>query len=166
MAEKAPNARLLAHMRSELALLEAFKELELQLKNGISQKNWDQVEECISKMKALSADLAAVEEKRNRAFIDLQDLMGESDNAGFYQVIVYLPVEEREALAQLYRAMKFAAVGIRSITYCIDEHLKTINGTLQRILNELFPYRKGNLYSHQGERREASDNPMVVNHSL
>ncbi|MBN1687321.1 MAG: flagellar export chaperone FlgN [Spirochaetales bacterium] len=166
MAEKAPNAGLAEYMKLELGLLEAFKEAEIELKNGINRKDWDQLEQCIRKMKTLSAELAAVEEKRNHAFINLQDLVGEREKAGFYEVIVHLPADEREALAELYRSMKLAAVGIRSVTYCIDEHLKTINGTLQNILNELFPYRKGNLYSKQGERREASGNPMVVNHSL
>jgi hypothetical protein len=153
-------------MASELKLLEAFREAELDLKNRISNKEWDGLERCIHKMKSLSDDLTGIEEKRSRAFGELQDLVGEKEEAGFYQVIVHLPSGERESLAELYRAMRFAAVGIRSVTYCIDEHLKAINGTLQQILNELFPYRKGNLYSKHGERREAEDNPMVVNQSL
>ena len=163
MAEKAPNTRLLAYMKLEFETLEAFRETELELKNGITRKHWDGLEQCIRKMKLISADLVDIEDKRNRAFIELRDLVGESDGAGFYQVIVHLPVDERELLAELYRAMKFSAVGIRSVTYCIDEHLQTINGTLQQILNELFPYRKGNLYSKHGGRREAHNNPMIVN---
>ncbi|MCI0481502.1 MAG: hypothetical protein L0213_07930, partial [Candidatus Dadabacteria bacterium] len=163
MTEKAPNTRLLEYMKLELNRLEAFREAELELKNGISRKDWDGLDRCIRKMKLLSTDLVGVEEKRNRAFIELRDLVGEEEGAGFYQVIVHLPVEERESFAELYRAMKFLAVGIRSVTYCIDEHLQTINGTLQQILNELFPYRKGNLYSKHGKRREAHHNPMIVN---
>ncbi len=166
MANKAPNARLHTYMVSELKLLEAFREAELDLKNRINNKDWDGLERCILKMKSLSDDLIVVEENRSKAFSDLQDLVGEKEEAGFYQVIVHLPSEEREPLAELYRAMRFAAVGIRSVTYCIDEHLKAINGTLQQILDELFPYRKGNLYSKHGERREAEGNPMIVNHSL
>jgi len=138
----------------------------LRLKEAIGRKDWDDLDDCMRRMNGLSKELTAVEEKRNRAFLDLQDLVGEREQGGFYQVIVHLPAEEREALADLYRAMKFAAVGIRSVSYCIDEHLKIINGTLQGILNELFPHRKGNLYSKQGERREAADDPMVVNHRL
>jgi hypothetical protein len=146
--------------------LESFRRTELELKNGINRKDWDGLERCIQKMRELSVELVAVEDKRNHAFLELRDLVGEAETANFYQVIVHLSVEERETLAELYRAMKFAAIGIRSVTYCIDEHLQTINGTLQQILNELFPYRKGNLYSNQGERREASQNPMIVNQRL
>jgi hypothetical protein len=153
-------------MKFEFALLESFRRTELELKNGINRKDWDGLERCIQKMRELSVELVAVEDKRNHAFLELRDLVGEAETANFYQVIVHLSVEERETLAELYRAMKFAAIGIRSVTYCIDEHLQTINGTLQQILNELFPYRKGNLYSNQGERREASQNPMIVNQRL
>ena len=163
MTDNAPNLRLLKYMRVELELLESFRDAEIELKNGINRKDWDGLEQCIRKMKLLSVDLVAVEDSRNHAFVELRDLVGEAPGAGFYQVIVHLPAEEREMLAELYRAMKFAAVSIRSVTYCIDEHLQTVNGTLQQILNELFPYRKGNLYSKQGERREASHNPMIVN---
>lgn len=163
MTENAPNLRLFKYMKVELALLETFRDAELELKSGITRKDWDGLEECIRKMKLLSADLVAVEDSRNRAFLELRDLVGEEAGAGFYQVIVHLAVEEREQLAELYRAMKFAAVSIRSVTYCIDEHLQTVNGTLQQILNELFPYRKGNLYSKEGARREVNHNPMIVN---
>ena len=163
MADIAPNMRLTECMKIELGLLEAFREAELELKSGITGKDWDGLEQCIRKMKLISVDLVAVEDKRNHAYIELRDLVGEPDSAGFYQVIVHLSPEEREPLAELYRAMKFSAVSIRSVTYCIDCHLQTINGTLQQILNELFPYRKGNLYSKQGEKREASNNPMIVN---
>ena len=166
MTDQAPNIRLFEYMKIELALLETFRETELELKNGINRKDWDGLERCIQKMRELSIELVTVEDKRNHAFIELRDLVGEVETANFYQVIVHLPVEERDFLAELYRAMKFAAVGIRSVTYCIDEHLQTINGTLQQVLNELFPYRKGNLYSNQGEKRETSHNPMIVNERM
>ena len=116
MAENAPNIRLLEYMKIELGLLEAFREAELELKNGITQKDWDGLEQCIRKMKLISEVLNVVEKKRNHAFIELRDLVGEPESAGVYQVIVHLPVEEREPLAELYRAMKFSAVSIRSVT--------------------------------------------------
>ncbi len=166
MADQSPNARLHECMSLELKLLETFRKAEIELKNKINHKDWDGLERCIGRMKTLSRDLTAVETKRSGAFRELQDLVGEKEEASFYQVIVHLPADEREALAEIYRAMRFAAVGIRSVTYCIDEQLKTINGTLQQILNELFPYRKGNLYSKQGARRETEGNPMVINQSL
>ena len=166
MADYTPGTRLCGYMKMELGLLERFRETEIELKNGISNKDWDSLDLSMQTMKHLSGKLIRVEKRRHTAFHELRDLVGEDENAGFYQVIVHLPFEEREVLAELYRSMKFAAVGIQAITYGIDEHVQTINGTLHQILNELFPYRKGNIYSKEGKRREAETNPMVVNHHL
>ncbi|MBT3276209.1 MAG: hypothetical protein HN368_23885 [Spirochaetales bacterium] len=166
MAEKTPNLRLLGLMKRELELLETFRGAELELKNSINEKDWDSLDTSVNKMNLLSIELVDIEESRNTAFHELRELIGENKDAGFYQVIVHLPPEERELLAELYRAMKFTAVGIQAVTYCIDEHVQTINGTMHQILNELFPYRKGNMYSKEGKRREIEQNPMVVNHHL
>jgi hypothetical protein len=166
MVEFTPNASLLEYMKAELALLESFREAEIELKNSIHRKDWDSLESEMSVLNGLTDELVQVEEARNRAFLDLRDLVGEGENSSFYQVIVHLPAEEREALAELYRGMKFKAVGIQAVTYCIDEHVQTINATMHRILNELFPYRKGNMYSRQGKKQEVESNPMVVNHHL
>ena len=166
MADHAPNTLLQDCMKIELALLEEFREAEIDLKNCIHEKDWDSLDSAMRPMNLRSAKLEHIEEARNKAFQDLRDLVGEDEGAGFYQVIVHLPLQERDILAELYRAMKFTAVGIQAVTYCIDEHVQTINGTMHQILNELFPYRKGNLYSKQGKRREIEENPMVVNHHL
>lgn len=166
MADNTPDLRLRTYMKAELALLERFREAEIELKNCIHTKNWDSLEKTMKEMNELAAELNATEDARHRAFIELRDLVGEGETSGFYQVIVHLPFEERESLAELYRAMKFVAVGIQAVTYCIDEHVQTINGTMHQILNELFPHRKGNMYSKQGKRREVEENPMVVNHHL
>ncbi len=166
MAEKTPNTRLLEFMEQELELLEKFRNLEIELKNSIDNKDWDTLDTNVQKMTGMSSCLGKVEEDRNAAFHELRELLGEDENAGFYQVIVHLPAEERDILAELYRAMKIAAVGIQAVTYCIDEHVQTINGTMHQILGELFPYRKGNMYSKEGLSREIEQNPMVVNHHL
>ncbi len=166
MADNTLNVGLQEYMKAELILLERFREAEIELKHCIHSKDWDSLEGGMGRMNALGEELVRVEEARNRAFLDLRDLVGETEHSSFYQVIVHLPVDERETLSELYRSMKFAAVGIQAITYCIDEHVQTINGTMHGILNELFPYRKGNLYSREGKKQEVEDNPMVINHHL
>ena len=166
LADNTPSTRLSEYMNQELDLLERFKESEIELQTGVNGKDWDSLEESMRTMKHLSEKLIAVEENRHNAFRDLRDSVGKHEGASFYQVIVQLPFDRRETLAELYRAMKFAAVGIRAVTYCIDEHVQTINGVLHQILNELFSYRKGNIYSKEGKRQVVEYTPMVVNHHL
>ena len=166
MAEKTPNARLLEYMQQELKLLDAFRGAEINLKQSITEKNWDDLDTSMKYMSSLGAELGEVEEDRNAAFHELRELIGEPEDANFYQVVVHLPASERDTLAELYRAMKFSAVAIQAVTYAIDEHVQTINGTMHQILNELFPYRKGSIYSKEGRRKEIEQNPLVVNQHL
>ncbi len=157
---------LLEAMKQEHALLERFKSAEMGMTEAIRNKDVDRLELCMKTMEGLSDSLVQIEEQRHIAFLKLRDAVGEDQDASFYQVIVHLPVDTRDRLAELYRSMKFAVVGIQAVTSCLDEHVKSVNGTMQQILNELFPHRKGNMYSKEGKRCEAESSPLVVNQRL
>ena len=153
-------------MRQENELLGRFKSAEMEMMEAIRKKDVDRLELCLKTMVELSDSLAELEEQRHITFFKLRDAVGEDQDSSFYQVIVHLPVDTRDQLAELYRSMKFAVLGIQAVTSCLDEHVKSVNGTMQQILNELFPHRKGNMYSKEGTRREAESNPLVVNQRL
>ncbi|MAG13868.1 MAG: hypothetical protein CMN78_04670 [Spirochaetales bacterium] len=159
-------ALLLEAMNREYTLLGQFKSAETELAGAIRAKNMSQLESCTQEMAALSDELAEVEKQRHLAFFRLRAAAGEDQDASFYQVIAHLPVDARDLLAELYRSLKFAVIGVQAVTSSLDEHINTVHETMQKILNELFPHRKGNMYSRAGKRREVDSNPLVVNQHL
>ena len=157
---------ILEAMEQEHTLLGRFKSAEMEMTEAIRKKDVNRLELCMRTMVELSDSLVEIEEQRHFTFSKLRNAVGEDHDASFYQVIVHLPVDTREQLAELYRSMKFAVVGIQAVTSCLDEHVKSVDGTMQQILNELFPHRKGNMYSKEGMPREVESNPLVVNQRL
>ena len=157
---------LLKAMNQEHVLLGRFKSAEMEMAEAIRNKDVNQLELCMKTMVELSDSLVKIEEQRHITFFKLRGAVGEDQDASFYQVIVHLPADTRDQLAELYRAIKFAVVGIQAVTSCLDEHVKSVDGTMQQILNELFPHRKGNMYSKEGMPREVESNPLVVNQRL
>lgn len=153
-------------MENECKLLTQLRNAETELKGSIHAKDWEGLDRVMKQMELLSENLADLESSRHEAYETLRDGMGLPFDATFYQVIVRLPPDFRDHLAELYRTMKFTIFGIQAITYCIDEHVQTINGTMHQILNELYPHRKGNIYSKEGRSRQADSNPLLVNRSL
>ena len=166
MADYALCARLVDSMTKEHELLVHFKSTEDEMTDAIRRKDVSKLETCIKAMAELSDVLVAIEEKRNTVFSTVREEFGEPPDASFYQVIVHLPTDMRDQLSELYRSLKITVVGIQAVTSCIDEQVRSATGTMQQILNELFPHRKGNMYSREGRRRETDSNPLVVNQRL
>jgi hypothetical protein len=153
-------------MDRECELLDQFRKYESELKACIHGKDWSGLESVIEVLTAMAESLAEIEGVRHEQFDILRRESRESPEATFYQVIVHLPVADRERLAALYRKMKITVLNIQTITWCINEHVQAINDALQQVLDELFPHRKGLMYSKEGTRAESGTNPLLINRSL
>ncbi len=153
-------------MTREVKLLEHMVSYELTLKESIMAHNWTRLELAQRKMSPVLEKIAAVEEERHTVFSELQRVVGEDPNSGFYEVLVHLERGVREKAADAYRTLKFTVLKIQGMTDSIDIYLKTITGVMQEILAELFPFRKGNIYTRKGTPTQAQVNPMVISRRL
>ncbi len=163
---KSVAQQLATHMKRECALLSEFHEAETTMKQRIGEKDWNGLEAIIGEMTRLADDLVDTENLRHAAFERLRLAVGESRSAGFYQVVVHLSSEDRAMLAGLYRTMKLSVLGVRATGCRVDQHARTINETLHDVLGELYPHRKGNLYSAHGSKIESGSNPLIVDREL
>ena len=132
----------------------------------IHQKDWDGLESVMDEMTELADRLVETEGARHNAFESLRNAVKEDVSASFYQVIVHLQPEERDALADLYRTMKFSVFGIQAVSCCVDDHVRTMNDTMHDVLGELYPHRKGSIYSKSGEKLPNDSNPLLIDQEL
>ena len=157
---------LIALMEREAELLEHMVGYEITLKESVIAHNWTRLELAQRKLNPVLEKLAKVEEERHEVFSGLQEAVGEDPEAGFYEVLVHLDRSTRERAAEAYRTLKFTVLKIQGMTNSIDVYLKTVTGAMQEILAELFPFRKGNLYTRKGTTTQAQANPMVFSRRL
>lgn len=153
-------------IRREISLLEQFSGLELGLQDCILRRDWEGFEAILNDMQPVSEELVDVEEKRNQAYYDLKMQATGNADSSFYQVVLSLPEEQREHFSQMYRKLKFTVLRLRGITEGMDSFVGSMTGAMREILDEIFPYRKGRIYSSRGRAMEAETNPLVVNHHL
>ena len=158
--------RLTQAMTRECTLLAAFHDAENTMRGRIQCKDWDGLELVMDEMTELADDLVTTEGDRHAEFEKLRTSVKESGEASFYQVVVHLPRTEREQLSDLYRLMKSSVFGIQAEGYCMDQEVRNVNDTMHSILGELYPHRKGNIYSKQGAKTQTGANPVLFDHEL
>lgn len=154
-------------MSSQLEILNNFSENEKLLKTNVENHNWEGLNRVIREMHPLSEKIDDLDIKRSKAFKALCSYFKEPDNASFYQVAVHFSIPDRELCTELYQQLKIAVIRIQSITWSIDNYVRTVSGTIHQILDNVFPHRKGNIYSNTGSVREFSGiDPVLINQQL
>lgn len=157
---------LIGHMKHEVALMQEMASHESDLKESIVNHDWTRLELSQRKTAPILATISEVEQARNEAFARLREAVEEEEEAGFYDVMLHLDDRRRDAAADVYRTLKFTVLKIQGMTNSIDVYLRTVTGAMQEILAELFPYRRGNIYTSNGKTSEARSNPMVFSRKL
>lgn len=153
-------------MAEETLLLEDFGSREEEIRACISSNNWNDLTLTIQHLSPLAEKIEQVEKTRDEAFSALRSVCGEKEDASFYHVVFHLPERERDISVELYRKLKLAAIRIQSITLSIDSYVRTVSGTVRQILEEIFPYQKGKIYSKHGGSVDSQAEPMVLNTRL
>jgi hypothetical protein len=164
---KTSETRLYDLMTAEIELLEEFGQREQELKEILHRNDWDSLSNLIKDLAPLTERIDELETRRHEEFAELRRKLGEGPNTGFYHVIVHLPEAERDRYFRLYRRLKMTVLKIQGITWGIDTYIRTVTGTMNQLLNEMFPFRKGTLYGRDGcEKKRLFPEPMVVSRTL
>lgn len=151
-------------MKQEISLLEEFRQAEVTLKDVIKSADWGALSDMIDHMAALAEWIETTEHRRHSIYAQLcAKAACNDDSIPFYQAIVGISEPLRSECAELYRSLKFAIVKIKGITHSLDTHIRSVSDTMQSVLNEILPYRKGKLYSRKGKTKDADTEPLVVN---
>lgn len=157
-----------AHIDSFLVLLEQQTGLintlarqELELQQYISDRQWSEVDRTIARMSVTSEAIAAAEEKRNAAFMEISP--GSTGGGEFSALIARLPLEIREDISRRYRDLKVAVLRLQSCTANMDSYLRAALATNRGVLRELFPEHTPSGYSSDGQGRLGEGTALMVN---
>lgn len=153
-------------MVRETELLTGYLEIERKLSESVYTRAWDDLQACLEALEPISEEVAELDARRDAEFEKLRTALGADGTEGFYQVIARLPEDERNELAAVFRGMKAAVFRLQGLTYQLESYIGTVSGTMREILEELFPHRRGNIYSRKGVAAEPEANPMVISRHL
>lgn len=136
------------------------------IRSSIFKHDWKQLTDSLEKMERLGGYLDALEKERVHVFEKLRVEVGASPSDGFYTVVVRLPREEQDLLSGLFRRLKTQVIQLQGVIWSIDAYTRSISATIYDILQEIFPHKRGTMYSKSGKKRKTGNDPLVVNHQL
>ena len=155
---------LIQIMKQEISLLEDFRLREEELRGLLKRSDWTLLTELMENLDRIAGWVESTDNRRQSVYARLCECSGAGGDLPFYQSIAMLPDDLRAECAELYRSLKFSIVKIQGLTWSLDSHIRSVSDTMYTVLNELFPYRKGKLYSRLGTAKTADTEPLVVNH--
>lgn len=136
------------------------------IRSSIFRHDWKQLTESLEKMEKLSGYLTALEKERMHVFEKLRNEVAAGPSAGFYTVVVRLPKDEQDQASELFRKLKSQVLQLQGVVWSIDAYTRSISTTIYDILQEIFPHKRGTMYSKTGKKRSTDNDPLVVNHQL
>jgi len=160
------GVKLAKLMKEETELLNMISCEEEKLQRALRSSNWNEMEVVINMLAPLSERMETIEEMRDLTFQKLKMKLSMKETDGFYAIAAHMEGSTRENCLGSYRKMKIALLRMRGLTSGIDQYVRTVGDTSRAVLNEVFPHRKGSIYSSTGNARPAAADPMVLNRHL
>lgn len=149
-------------LRQEAESLRAFAAVQNNLQQAISRRQWTELNREIDALRRLADKIEMMEENRLQAFEALREALNAEPREGFTALAFRLPAEERDELIGLYRSLKAAVVRVKASAGLLSYYIGSMSDALRQIVEELFPHRKGRLYSRTGKTKEAGDESLML----
>ncbi|MDC7228033.1 MAG: hypothetical protein PQJ61_14820 [Spirochaetales bacterium] len=153
-------------MTEETNLLNSISDKEEKLQKALRENKWDDMEIIINSLSPLSLKMEKVEAERDKTFNTLKRELNKKEDDGFYAVAMHMNDKNREDCLGGYRRMKIALLKMQGITAGIDQYVRTVGETSRAVLEEVFPHRKGRIYSNRGCEKPVQADPMILNRHL
>ena len=96
------------------------------------------------------------------AVMKLQRSIQAGEQEGFTEIVAHLPAEDRDELLTLYRHLKASVIRVKASAGLLNYYVQSMSEALRQILEELFPHRKGKMYSRTGKPQEPGDESLML----
>ncbi len=153
-------------MRKEIALVNRFSSVEEKIKEILIRKDWPSLEKKIREMNKLASRISEIEEERNSVYQAMRLYCRDDDVKSFYLFASMFCHDRKEILISLYRELKVGVMKVKNITSRIETYVNTVVSTVDKVLDEVYPHRKGTIYDVSGCRSQVIHQPMVLDREL
>ena len=159
-------AELKRQMKEEIRLFHRMVSLEEELNTRARKRDWLRLEGTLDSMNSLTTRIEEQEEKRHRAYHLLKDHLGLQETDAFTAVLAKLTEEQRESLSALHRETGRCLLTVKGLSNGLIYYFKCMYDSIDQVLCEIFPHRKGKIYSKKGDNNKKSEDPIVINQTL
>lgn len=153
-------------IRAQIMTLETIAAEHSRLQEAVMNRDWESLEEQIRVLQTHAHDAGTLEEQRKTSYGRLRKMLGLGAEESFFELLCRLEDDERTELAALYRGLKIAVMRVASANGGLEAYVQSSTQTIEEVLRELFPERKGTIYGRTGRVQRHDDRAFVVNQSL
>ncbi len=155
-----------AMLTHEAELMTEFGEREQDLQDAVLRRDWPAVDALVMTMEEQSRRFARLDERRHELVVAAKVDLGLRAEASFGELVDHVPEPDRRDLIAGFRTLQVSVLKVKSVTRGIDTYVRGSLRAAQDVLGEVFPERKGTLYSRKGRRTHADGRAMVVDRHL
>jgi len=148
-------------MKAESALFVGLGESFQRLRESFQGKEWGPSLALAEEIQRSAQSIERADTARDEAFVRLREDLDMPRESAFSALLPVLPDAERELLEGSWRALRMAVVRLKTATGRMRYAAESLSQTLNRILDEAFPYRKGKIYSRRGTPTSVSGALLV-----
>jgi len=134
----------------EAELFDALGQDVQRLRDGFQQKSWGPSLAIAEGIERSSRAVEEADAARDEAFARARDALGLPGESTLSAVLPHLPYLLRSEMEQSWRGLRMAVVRLKTATGRMRYSAETLASTLNDILEQVFPYRKGKIYSRRG----------------
>ena len=149
-------------LRAEARSLKDFAELQKGLQLAISKRQWTELSKEIDALRKLAEKIETLEEDRIEAYQMLKSSLHTGGEESFTQIVSRLPPKDRDELLSLYRHLKAAVIRVKASAGLLNYYVQSMSDALRQVLEELFPHRKGKMYSRTGKPKDPGDESIML----
>ena len=128
-----------------------------RLRDTVQLKKWAQALTIAQGLERFAAKIEEADVARDRAFQDLRGSLSLSSDTVFAVLLSRLDAEQRSALEKTWRSLRISVIRLGTASNRLHYYAEALGGTLGRILEEIFPHRKGRIYSRRGKATSVND---------
>ena len=148
-------------MELETALFIDLREQMDHLRDSLQDKKWTAGLGLTQGIERFSRRIEEADAARDTAFIQLREALGLPRETAFSAVLTSVPDADRAGLEESWRNLRMSVVKLKTATSRMRYSAEALADTFNRALEEIFPYRKGRLYSRRGKTTSVSDSLLV-----
>ncbi|MBN2738564.1 MAG: hypothetical protein JXR70_16400 [Spirochaetales bacterium] len=159
--------QLLHLTQHETKLFLDFTSALESMKPLIERKNWVELEKSLQSLKELGVVIEEQEGFRSDCFEELKSDLGVPQDHGLSDILPLLSLHYQKELGHWTRELKQAVIKVKVTSQGLGYYLKHICSFIHDFLGELFPHRKGKIYSRSGRVSHSNeDNSVMINQKL
>ena len=154
------------NMKAEVALFHEFTSVEEKLNNLVKKRDWPGLEAGLNKLDRVAVQIEKTEENRHLVYLDLKNRLRLKQEDSFEKTLNLLPPSQKNELSELHGQIKSLLTKVKGISNGLIHYFQYMQDSVDNLLCEIFPHRKGKIYSSQGHAADVEDDPVIINQKL